>query len=346
MISPTPSEVAEMFASVTREEFAWDESKHPRDHGKFSYAAHENKAFHSASNAYSRSELAHEANEPASHLIASSGHRIAATDHRLASVAAAKAGDHDAAAFHKEMAESHTADANAHAVAAGGKSGNPHINPAANKAGDAANKSATAADHAKAADGHVNSASELSGMGSAMGGGMVEAMYDNLVSKVDSGETSEGGKQSPILQLGKAVKDRGVKVDARKMKELALGLDAVRKSRATGKDFQKAMQEVVEKSVAEAYHDNKSQAHSLRSSAYGQKEAAKKSTATAAPTPPPASVIPEDDMDRIARELREMGRGGTQETLAAIPGEEFSVRRPAQDWHMQKLLGEAAEEVF
>lgn len=235
---------------------------------KAKYAATEKTAFHSATAAYKNSEVASKSNTPAAHQLASSGHGQAAEDHEQASTAAANAGDHDAAAFHAQIADSHRADAAAHAIAGSGKSGNPKLNAGAAKISDAANKSSSPAAHAKATESNANSASQLKGALGNSAKGISDAMYDHLVGKVSKGETDEGGKASPVLQLGKAVKERGVKVDNQKMKELGNDLDAVRKSGATGSAFQKAMNGIVEKHAAAAYHDNKAQAHSLRSSAY------------------------------------------------------------------------------
>ena len=87
----------------------------------------------------------------------------------------------------------------------------------------------------------------LDKMGSGVASGISEGMYDNLLLKVNRGETHEAGAPSTVLQVAKAVKDRGTTIDRPKMKQIAADVTSVKSKGLKGAEFQKAIGDLVNK---------------------------------------------------------------------------------------------------
>lgn len=86
-------------------------------------------------------------------------------------------------------------------------------------------------------------------MGSILSGsasGITEAMYDGLWSKVQKGVTSEAGAPSTVLQVAKAIKDRGGMTSIDELKGIAQEVVSAKNRGATGTEFQRLMNNIVE----------------------------------------------------------------------------------------------------
>lgn len=92
-----------------------------------------------------------------------------------------------------------------------------------------------------------NDSTGLSSMGGGMAGGITDAMYDNLWKKVESGDTSEAGSPSALLQVAKAARKAGGISSPEHFKALAKDFGDVRGKGLKGQDFQNAMRQLVAK---------------------------------------------------------------------------------------------------
>jgi hypothetical protein len=96
----------------------------------------------------------------------------------------------------------------------------------------------------------------LAGMGSGIAGGMGENLRASLLAKVESGDTTEAGQPSVVLQTAKMIKDAGVPVDAAMLDRINSGVDAARKSN----DFQSAMRQFVADTIKQQQPQNEAAA--------------------------------------------------------------------------------------
>ena len=87
----------------------------------------------------------------------------------------------------------------------------------------------------------ANPATDLADMGGEIGRSIGENLRKMLLEKVETGDVTENGRPSTILQVAKAIKDAGVAVDASMLERIQAGIDSARK---TG-DFQSAMRSFV-----------------------------------------------------------------------------------------------------
>lgn len=93
----------------------------------------------------------------------------------------------------------------------------------------------------------ANDVSDLSeGVGN-FGKGISDGLYDNLWSKIVKGQTTENGQQSAILQVAKAIKERGGMKDISELRRMAKDYTDVLDSGVKGSDYNKALSAVVEK---------------------------------------------------------------------------------------------------
>lgn len=93
----------------------------------------------------------------------------------------------------------------------------------------------------------ANEASDLSeGVGN-FGKGISDGLYYSLWSKIVKGQTAEAGQQSAILQVAKAIRDRGGMKDISELRKMAKDYTDVLDSRVTGSEYNKALSAVVEK---------------------------------------------------------------------------------------------------
>lgn len=84
--------------------------------------------------------------------------------------------------------------------------------------------------------------------GSGMAGAMGENLRSMLLTKVEAGETMEGGKPSPILQAAKVIKDAGVPVDVAMLSNIQQAIDDARQTN----NFQAAMRAFVADTIQRA----------------------------------------------------------------------------------------------
>jgi hypothetical protein len=116
-----------------------------------------------------------------------------------------------------------------------------------NPRSDLSESVAKRADQGKQSQVSAGDSSGLKSMGSGMGSAMTDNMYDSLWKKLESGDTTEAGAPSALLQVASAARKAGGMSSLEHFKAMAKDYAAVRAKGLKGDDYQTAMKNLVAK---------------------------------------------------------------------------------------------------